>query len=91
MGDTPPVSLRSRDWRWPIAVAAALLLLVGVLVARRLLRKKTPLQPVVTFVVPAAFKARLTGPAERALAAIDALEQAGTCARWRGRCRGRRT
>jgi hypothetical protein len=81
MGDTPPVSLRSRDWRWPIAVAAALLLLVGVLVARRLLRKKTPLQPVVTFVVPAAFKARLTGPAERALAAIDALEQAGTCAR----------
>jgi hypothetical protein len=80
LGDTPPVSLRSRDWRLPIAVAAALLVLVVALVGWRLLRKKPPaLTPAVQFVPPVAFKTKMTGPAERALAAIDALEQQGTC------------
>lgn len=79
LGDTPPVSLRSRDWRWPIAAAAALVVIVLFVVGRRLLRKKPPLQPSVVFVQPVATKVRMTGPAERALAAIDALEKAGTC------------
>jgi hypothetical protein len=79
LGDTPPVTLRSRDWRVPIAIAAAITVLVIFLVGRRLLRKK-PLAPTVAFVAPVAIKMKMTGPAERALAAIDALEKAGTCA-----------
>ena len=79
LGDTPPVGLRSRDWRGPLAGIAAVVVLVIALVAWRLLKKKPPLEPAVAFVPPVAFKMRMTGPAERALAAIDALAQAGTC------------
>lgn len=79
LGDTPPVALKSRDWRWPIALAAVLLVALIAFVAWRLLRKKPALQPAVQFVPPVAIKMKMTGPAERALAAIDALEQAGTC------------
>lgn len=80
LGDTPPVNLKSRDWRGPIAAVAAVVVAIIALVAWRLLRKKQPLQPAVQFVAPVAFKAKMTGPAERALAAIDALAAAGTCA-----------
>jgi hypothetical protein len=79
LGDTPPVSLRSRDWRGPIAGAAALVVLVIALVAWRLLRKKPTLAPAVAFVAPVAFKMKMTGPAERALEAIDKLAAEGTC------------
>lgn len=82
LGDTPPVPLKSRDWRWPIVAATVLLVVVIALVARRLLRKKpAALRPAVQFVPPVAIKMKMTGPAERALAAIDALAQAGTCVR----------
>lgn len=79
LGDTPPVSLKSRDWRAPIAGAAAFVVLVIALIAWRLLRKKPTLTPAVTYVAPVAVKMKMTGPAERALEAIDKLAAEGTC------------
>jgi hypothetical protein len=81
LGDTPPVSLRSRDWRLPIAGAAAWIVIMIALVAWRLLRKKPQaLAPAVAFVAPVATKTRMSGPAERALEAIEKLRAEGTCA-----------
>ncbi len=78
MDDTPPVPLRRRDYRGPIAAMAVVIMLVIFLVGWRIYRRPRAVAPTFTFVAPVAEKARLTGPAERALAAIDALAAKGT-------------
>jgi hypothetical protein len=78
LGDTPPVQLRRRDWRWPIGVGAGLVVLVLALVVWRVARRPRALPPTVVFTRPAAIRVRMSGPAERALAALDELEAAGT-------------
>jgi hypothetical protein len=79
LGDTPPVSLRSRDWRVPLIGLAATVVLIIAFVAWRLLRRKpAALAPTVTVVAPVVVKARMSGPAQRALDAFDALEKKGT-------------
>jgi hypothetical protein len=81
-GDTPPVSLRRRDWRWVIVAAAVLAVIIIGVVAWRLRKRKKP--DVATVMVPGPARTvravRLTGPAERALAALAALEKDGVLA-----------
>lgn len=80
IADTPPVSLRRRDWRLPL-VAAVVLALIAVAGVAYWLRKRKPAVVVVPAALPArAPRARLPGAAERALAALAALEKAGTMA-----------
>lgn len=78
LADTPPVALRSRDWRLPLAAAVGLAALAVALVVWRLRRRRRVLAPTVVPVRPAAVTVALGGPAERALAALAALERAGT-------------
>ena len=83
VGDTPPVPLRRRDWRWVLAAAVALtVIVVGVLALWWRTRKPKPtpaLERAVRMPVRAA-RVRLSGAAERALAALTALDKAGTLA-----------
>ncbi|MCL4222992.1 MAG: hypothetical protein KJZ91_00800 [Myxococcales bacterium] len=78
LADTPPVALRSRDWRLPLAAAVGLAALAVALVVWRLRRRRRVPAPTVVLVRPAAVTVALGGPAERALAALAALERAGT-------------
>lgn len=81
VGETPPMALRRRDWRWLLVGAVMLSLIVVGLVARWW-RRRQP-NPVATAIGPAPVRAarvRLSGAAERALAALTALEKAGTLA-----------
>jgi len=79
LDDTPPVPIESRDWRWAMVAAAAAAVIVVAVIARRLRRR--PLAPamiVATTTAGGIERPRLSGPAERALAALDELDRAGT-------------
>ncbi len=77
--DTAPVNLRRRDYRLPLLGLGLITIAILAFVFWRLGRRKKPTYtPVVLAPAPVVVKARLTGPAERALAALDALEQKGT-------------
>jgi hypothetical protein len=79
VGDTPPVPLRRRDWRWVIAAAVALTVMVMGFVIWRFRRRTPKLVATRAAAMPVrAARVRLSGAAERALAALTALEKAGT-------------
>ncbi len=83
LDDTPPVSLARRDWRWVMVAIAAVLVIAIALIARRL-RRRRPLAPALIRAPTAggrSARVRLGGPAERALAALDQLDRAGTLTR----------
>lgn len=82
LGDTPPVTLRSRDWRLPMIALAATVVGIIALVAWRLSRRKPTAAPAPMFVTaPVIPRARMSGPAQRALDALEALAQKGTLVR----------
>lgn len=77
--DTAPVNLRRRDYRVPLLGLGLVTIAILAFVFWRLSRRKKPTYTaVVEAPAPVVVKARLTGPAERALAALDALEKKGT-------------
>ncbi len=78
LGDTPPVQLRRRDWRGPIIGLVLVVVVVVGLVGWRYYRRPRPMSSTVAFAAPVAVRARMTGPAERAMAALDELAAAGT-------------
>lgn len=81
IGETPPVPLRRRDWRLPLAAAVVLAAGLIALVAWRW-RKRKPRPVAPAAVLPRrVVKVRLSGAAERALAAIAAIEQDGVLVR----------
>jgi hypothetical protein len=77
--DTAPVHQRRRDYRVPLLGLGLVTIAIVAFVAWRLARRKKPTYTLVSEVAePMVVRARLTGPAERALAAIEALDQRGT-------------
>lgn len=80
LDDAPPMTLRRRDWRWPLALAALVVVAAVVLLARRFRRRPQAATAMVAAPTRTA-RVRLPGSAERALAALAALEAAGTLGR----------
>lgn len=80
LGDTPPVTLKSRDWRGPMIGLAVTVVAILALVAWRFRRRNPkPLAPAVAFAEPVVVpRARMSGPAQRALEALEALAKKGT-------------
>lgn len=81
IGDTPPVPLRRRDWRWALAAGVALAVIAVGLLAWRLRKRKPRPVTEAAVVAPVRARVRLTGAAERALAALTALERDGALGR----------
>jgi hypothetical protein len=77
--DAAPVDLRRRDYRLPLlGLGVATIAIVAFVVWRLARRKKPTFQVVPESPAPTVVRARLTGPAERALAALEALDRKGT-------------